>query len=52
MCAISMNTGFSVGSNIWLSAWATSGQDTNGTIRTDERDMYLGVYAGLGFGQG
>lgn len=41
--------GFSIGSNVWLSRWAndkTAGNDTS------VRDMYLGVYAGFGVGQG
>lgn len=41
--------GFSIGSNIWLSRWANdkaAGNDTG------VRDMYLGVYAAFGLGQG
>jgi len=41
-----------MGSNIWLSIWATSGESINGTMSTRDRDMYLGVYSGLGIGQG
>lgn len=41
--------GFSIGSNIWLSRWAT---DKNAGNDTGLRDMYLGVYAGFGLGQG
>ncbi|KAF5303469.1 hypothetical protein FQA39_LY09932 [Lamprigera yunnana] len=37
---------YNVGASIWLSIWASH---TNATI--DERDVYLGVYAGLGLGQ-
>ena len=44
---------FSIGSSLWLSEWSS---DTNivvnGTLDTGIRDMYLGVYAGLGLGQG
>ncbi|KAK4875040.1 hypothetical protein RN001_011462 [Aquatica leii] len=37
---------YSVGGSIWLSIWSSH---TNATIH--ERDVYLGVYAGLGLGQ-
>lgn len=40
---------FSVGSNVWISKWSsdkTVGNDT------EKRDMYIGVYAGFGLGQG
>lgn len=44
---------FSIGSSLWLSEWSS---DTsiivNGTLDTGKRDLYLGVYAGLGLGQG
>ncbi|CAG7831109.1 unnamed protein product [Allacma fusca] len=42
--------GFSVGSNIWLSVWSNE-NTLNGTQNVDKRDLYLGVYAGLGVGQ-
>ncbi|KAK2583563.1 hypothetical protein KPH14_009513 [Odynerus spinipes] len=45
---------FSIGSNIWLSAWSNDNMTSvNGTTLNDEakRDMYLGVYGALGFGQ-
>nr|XP_045608210.1 multidrug resistance-associated protein 1-like isoform X2 [Procambarus clarkii] len=35
-----------LGSNVWLSVWA---EDTDNDTKT--RDMYLGVYGALGFGQ-
>nr|XP_046475194.1 multidrug resistance-associated protein 1 isoform X8 [Neodiprion pinetum] len=39
---------FSIGSNAWLSKWS----DDNTTVSdTSKRDMYLGVYGGLGLGQ-
>ncbi|XP_046612728.1 multidrug resistance-associated protein 1 isoform X10 [Neodiprion virginianus] len=39
---------FSIGSNAWLSKWS----DDNTTVSdTAKRDMYLGVYGGLGLGQ-
>lgn len=41
--------GFSIGSNIWLSRWSTDQRASNDT---GVRDMYLGVYGALGFGQG
>lgn len=49
--------GFSIGSNLWLSAWSSDPSLTriiNDTIVVDtgKRDLYLGVYAGLGVGQG
>ncbi|XP_038214940.1 multidrug resistance-associated protein 1 isoform X1 [Zerene cesonia] len=43
---------FQVGSNYWLAKW--SNDDTmlvNGTVNKSTRDMYLGVYGGLGIGQ-
>lgn len=41
--------GFSIGSNVWLSRWANDKEAGNDTSL---RDMYLGVYAGFGVGQG
>lgn len=41
--------GFSIGSNVWLSRWSTDPRASN---ETGVRDMYLGVYGALGFGQG
>ncbi|XP_071455080.1 multidrug resistance-associated protein 1-like [Hetaerina americana] len=38
---------FSVGSNLWLSAWSND----NTTIESSRRDMYLTVYGVLGVGQ-
>ncbi|XP_043683570.1 multidrug resistance-associated protein 1 isoform X4 [Vespula pensylvanica] len=46
---------FSIGSNIWLSAWSNDNMTSvDGTVVNDEarRDMYLGVYGALGLGQG
>lgn len=40
---------FSIGSNMWLSKWSN---DKNAANDTDTRNMYLGVYAGFGLGQG
>ncbi|EFN62768.1 Multidrug resistance-associated protein 1 [Camponotus floridanus] len=43
---------FSIGSNIWLSRWSNDNLTLpNGTIDTPTRDMYLGIYGVLGFGQ-
>lgn len=45
--------GFSIGSNAWLSVWSDSNlTDYNNTVNQVEQNMYLGVYAGLGLGQG
>lgn len=46
---------FSIGSNVWLSAWSNDNLTdgvSNDTIDTAKRDMYLGIYGALGFGQG
>ncbi|XP_035434175.2 multidrug resistance-associated protein 1 isoform X1 [Spodoptera frugiperda] len=43
---------FQVGSNYWLTEWANDDKMlVNGTVDTKRRDMYLGVYGGLGIGQ-
>ncbi|KAK2714884.1 hypothetical protein QYM36_009173 [Artemia franciscana] len=48
---------FSVGTNVWLSAWSNAYVNENDTatepvpIPPSERDMFLGVYGALGFGQ-
>ncbi|KAK2714882.1 hypothetical protein QYM36_009173, partial [Artemia franciscana] len=48
---------FSVGTNIWLSAWSNAYVNENDTatepvpIPSSERDMFLGVYGALGFRQ-
>lgn len=39
--------GFSVGSNMWLSKWSN-----DNSTDSDARNMYLGVYAAFGLGQG
>ncbi|XP_011699218.1 PREDICTED: multidrug resistance-associated protein 1 isoform X6 [Wasmannia auropunctata] len=44
---------FSIGSSVWLSVWSNDNQTVgNDTFDTAKRDMYLGVYGALGFGQG
>lgn len=40
---------FSIGSNVWLSKWSSDNLTSNDT---GKRDMYLGVYAAFGIGQG
>lgn len=40
---------FSIGSNVWLSKWSSDESTANDT---GKRDMYLGVYAAFGIGQG
>ncbi|CAD0199749.1 unnamed protein product [Chrysodeixis includens] len=43
---------FQVGSNYWLTEWANDDKMiVNGTVDKARRDMYLGVYGGLGIGQ-
>ncbi|XP_049867758.1 multidrug resistance-associated protein 1 isoform X3 [Pectinophora gossypiella] len=43
---------FQVGSNYWLAEWSNDPHMMmNGTVDTKRRDMYLGVYGGLGIGQ-
>lgn len=45
--------GFSIGSNMWLSAWSTDSEIVvNNVTNTAKRDLYLGVYGALGIGQG
>ncbi|XP_041981791.1 multidrug resistance-associated protein 1 isoform X4 [Aricia agestis] len=43
---------FQVGSNYWLAEWSNDkDMMVNGTVDTARRDLYLGVYGGLGVGQ-
>ncbi|KAL6447242.1 hypothetical protein ACFW04_001485 [Cataglyphis niger] len=43
---------FSIGSSVWLSIWSNDDyMIVNNTVDTTKRDMYLGVYGVLGFGQ-
>lgn len=45
--------GFSIGSNMWLSAWSTDPEIVvDNVTNTAKRDLYLGVYGALGIGQG
>ncbi|XP_076297622.1 multidrug-Resistance like Protein 1 isoform X1 [Lasioglossum baleicum] len=45
--------GFSIGSNSWLSVWSNDNlTDSNNTFNRAKQDLYLGVYGGLGLGQG
>nr|CAD7444835.1 unnamed protein product [Timema bartmani] len=54
--------GFSIGSNMWLSVWSNNAYGTNNAAFNasdnstmeegpNPRDLYLGVYGALGFGQ-
>ncbi|XP_050432447.1 multidrug resistance-associated protein 1 isoform X1 [Adelges cooleyi] len=44
--------GFSISSNIWLSKWSNDNSShVHGTENVKTRDLYLGVYGLLGFGQ-
>ena len=43
--------GFQVGTNIWLSVWSND-PIVNGTQNRALTDLRLGVYGGLGLGQG
>ncbi|XP_069998353.1 multidrug resistance-associated protein 1 isoform X3 [Penaeus vannamei] len=45
------SNGCMVGSSIWLSRWAEEPLEADGTLNTQRRDMYLGVYGALGIGQ-
>lgn len=40
---------FSIGSNVWLSKWSSDNETAHDT---GKRNMYLGVYAAFGVGQG
>ncbi|XP_050673788.1 multidrug resistance-associated protein 1 isoform X2 [Leptidea sinapis] len=43
---------FQVGSNYWLAMWSNDASMlVNGTVDKSRRDLYLGVYGGLGIGQ-
>ena len=45
--------GFSIGSNSWLSLWSNDNLTAyNSSYSKSQQDMYLGVYGGLGLGQG
>lgn len=46
-----LSQGCSVGSNLWLSKWSEAYAE-NDTMADSDRDMYLGVYASFGIGQG
>ena len=41
-----------IGTNIWLSEWSNDQPEPDGTQDTELRDLRLGVYGGLGGGQG
>ncbi|XP_047509487.1 multidrug resistance-associated protein 1 isoform X2 [Pieris napi] len=43
---------FQVGSNYWLAKWSNDNEMlVNGTVNKARRDLFLGVYGGLGIGQ-
>jgi ATP-binding cassette subfamily C (CFTR/MRP) protein 1 len=44
--------GLQVGGNVWLSQWADENGKNNGSSSANNTFMYLGVYAGIGFGAG
>ncbi|GAB6029961.1 hypothetical protein CHUAL_005656 [Chamberlinius hualienensis] len=46
-----LSHGCSIGSNLWLSAWSNDKPNVNGTQDVGLRDLRLGIYGGLGFGQ-
>ncbi|XP_042886660.1 multidrug resistance-associated protein 1-like isoform X6 [Penaeus japonicus] len=45
------SNGCTVGSSIWLSRWAEEPLEPDGSLDTQKRDMYLGVYGALGICQ-
>ena len=42
--------GFIIGTSIWLAMWSEQGE--SGVQDAHSRDVFLGVYGGLGIGQG
>ncbi|XP_029825767.2 multidrug resistance-associated protein 1 [Ixodes scapularis] len=46
------SSAFSLGSNLWLTAWSNDPPLPDGTQDLGKRDLRLGVYGGLGLGQG
>ena len=44
--------GLTAYSNVWLSKWSSEPASLNRTEDAAKRDLYLGVYGGLGLGQG
>uniref|UniRef100_T1JBI7 ABC-type glutathione-S-conjugate transporter n=1 Tax=Strigamia maritima TaxID=126957 RepID=T1JBI7_STRMM len=46
-----ISSAFTVGSNIWLSIWSEDPVSLDGKQDIGLRDLRLGVYGGLGFGQ-
>lgn len=48
-----LTQGFEIASNAWLGQWSEDGTlIVNDTVNTAKRNMYLGVYGAMGFGQG
>lgn len=50
LCYI-LQTGFSLGSSLWLSAWSNDALDPDKALDPHLRDVRLGVYGGLGGGE-
>ncbi|XP_018907576.2 multidrug resistance-associated protein 1 isoform X5 [Bemisia tabaci] len=49
---IIMFQGFSISSNLWLSKWSSDNQTSySASEKSEKRNLYLEVYAALGFGQ-
>lgn len=46
-----LQTGFSLGSSLWLSAWSNDALDPDKALDPHVRDVRLGVYGGLGAGE-
>lgn len=46
-----MSSAFTISSNIWLSEWANDAADDDLKNNTQQRNLRLGVYAGLGLGE-
>lgn len=46
-----LSSAFTISSNLWLSDWANDAQDPNLKYNTAQRDLRIGVYAGIGLGE-
>lgn len=51
LAVYTFSSAFSFSSNLWLSAWSNDALDPALTNSTAQRDLRLGVYAGLGLGE-
>lgn len=45
------SSAFTISSNLWLSEWANDARNDSLKNNTDQRNLRLGVYAGLGLGE-